>query len=388
MNHQTSMFTHETQIPRSPFASTLTLVFHAVLGLAVVIVTAIPSIPRVTRKESLTWMTAEPVPDLSFEVPQPAPVPKPPVVIPKPEPIKAFEAPAIEKPAPVPVPPAPAPEKKAVIEPPKEVPAPRPNVTLGAFDKPAVAKVERKAQIEAAGFEQTPAEAARVKRDLQALDAFNDPTTARAAAPKAMLADSGFGPTGPASTAKPTNLTVSTTDFSSDMTPRPAAATPKVAPSGSGSAGFSAEVRTRPAATAPGRIASAGFAPETTTKPAAAPKPVAAAAPVLNDTPPPPKPAPQAPPPPRADRPVEVLLKPAPAYTEEARARRIEGEVVLEVDFTADGKVKVLRVVRGLGYGLDEMAQRAAEQIRFKPATSKGSPVDFRANLTIVFRLT
>jgi hypothetical protein len=34
------------------------------------------------------------------------------------------------------------------------------------------------------------------------------------------------------------------------------------------------------------------------------------------------------------------------------------------------------------------MAQRAAEQIRFKPATSKGTPVDFRANLTILFRLT
>ena len=62
--------------------------------------------------------------------------------------------------------------------------------------------------------------------------------------------------------------------------------------------------------------------------------------------------------------------------------------MTLEVEFTADGKVKVLRVVRGLGYGLDEMAQRAAVQIRFKPATSKGSPVDFRANLTIVFRLT
>ena len=85
---------------------------------------------------------------------------------------------------------------------------------------------------------------------------------------------------------------------------------------------------------------------------------------------------------------MEVVYKPAPAYTDQARAQRIEGEVVLEVQFTADGQVRVLRVVRGLGHGLDEMAQRAAEQIRFKPATSKGSPVDFRANLTILFRLT
>ena len=69
------MFTHETQIPRSPFASTLTLVFHAVLGLAVIIVTAIPSIPRIHKNESLTFMVAEPVPDLRFEVPPPAPAP-------------------------------------------------------------------------------------------------------------------------------------------------------------------------------------------------------------------------------------------------------------------------------------------------------------------------
>ena len=108
----------------------------------------------------------------------------------------------------------------------------------------------------------------------------------------------------------------------------------------------------------------------------------------INDTPVVAKPAPQAPPPPRADRQVEILGKPAPAYTDEARAKGVEGDVVLEVEFTADGQVRVLRVVRGLGYGLDEMAQRAAEKIRFKPATSKGSPVDFRANLTIVFRLT
>jgi TonB family protein len=85
---------------------------------------------------------------------------------------------------------------------------------------------------------------------------------------------------------------------------------------------------------------------------------------------------------------VEVIHKPTPQYTEEARTQRIEGEVALEVEFTADGQVRVLRVVRGLGHGLDEMARRAAEQIRFRPATSDGTPVDFRATLTILFRLT
>jgi protein TonB len=96
-------------------------------------------------------------------------------------------------------------------------------------------------------------------------------------------------------------------------------------------------------------------------------------------------PAPRAP---KPDQPVEVTFKPTLAYTEEARARRIEGEVTLEVEFTTEGQVRVLRVVRGLGYGLDEMARRAAEQIRFKPATSRGTPVATRTTLTIVFRLT
>ena len=86
--------------------------------------------------------------------------------------------------------------------------------------------------------------------------------------------------------------------------------------------------------------------------------------------------------------PVEVLFKPTPAYPEEARAAKIEGEVTLEVRFSATGEVRVLRVVRGLGHGLDEMAIRAAEQIRFKPAQSGGQPVDSTASVQIVFRLT
>ncbi len=85
--------------------------------------------------------------------------------------------------------------------------------------------------------------------------------------------------------------------------------------------------------------------------------------------------------------PVQILSKPTPAYTAEARADHIEGEVLLEVVFGAAGKVRVVRVVRGLGHGLDESAIRAAEQIRYKPATRGGSPVDFTATLHIVFQM-
>jgi TonB family protein len=88
------------------------------------------------------------------------------------------------------------------------------------------------------------------------------------------------------------------------------------------------------------------------------------------------------------DRPVEIVFKPTPEYTDEARSARIEGTVSLELEFTAAGDVRVLRVVRGLGHGLDEAAQRAALRIRFKPAQSDSGPVDSRATVHITFRLS
>jgi TonB family protein len=85
--------------------------------------------------------------------------------------------------------------------------------------------------------------------------------------------------------------------------------------------------------------------------------------------------------------PVEILSKPTPLYTSEARAKRIEGEVLLEVVFEAAGKVRVVRVIRGLGYGLDDAAVSAAEQIRFRPALQDGQPSDSTTVLHIVFQI-
>jgi TonB family protein len=85
--------------------------------------------------------------------------------------------------------------------------------------------------------------------------------------------------------------------------------------------------------------------------------------------------------------PAEILSKPVPVYTEEARAKRIEGEILLEVVFEASGKLRVLRIVRGLGHGLDDAAVHAAEQIRFKPALKDGQPSDSTAVVHIIFQL-
>ena len=84
---------------------------------------------------------------------------------------------------------------------------------------------------------------------------------------------------------------------------------------------------------------------------------------------------------------VEILDKPNPVYTEEARRRRIEGEVLLSVIFRVGGQVEILGVKQGLGFGLDEAAVRAAQRIRFKPALRNGTPVDFPATVHIVFQL-
>jgi len=61
--------------------------------------------------------------------------------------------------------------------------------------------------------------------------------------------------------------------------------------------------------------------------------------------------------------------------------------VVLEVIFLASGQMEVVRVVSGLGHGLDEAAIQAAKQIRFRPAKHDGQPIDFPARVRIAFRL-
>ncbi len=86
-------------------------------------------------------------------------------------------------------------------------------------------------------------------------------------------------------------------------------------------------------------------------------------------------------------QPVEILSKPTPVYTEEARHLGIQGEVTLSVVFEANGAIKVLGVVKSLGHGLDQAAQQAATLIRFKPALRDGKPADFPATLRIEFRL-
>lgn len=90
---------------------------------------------------------------------------------------------------------------------------------------------------------------------------------------------------------------------------------------------------------------------------------------------------------PAAAEPVVILTKPDPTYTQEARALRLEGDVLVEALFTRSGRIEQIRVVEGLGHGLDEAAVEAVRAIEFQPARRNGVAEDARLRLTVRFQL-
>jgi TonB family protein len=85
--------------------------------------------------------------------------------------------------------------------------------------------------------------------------------------------------------------------------------------------------------------------------------------------------------------PPTVLTHPSAAYTAEARQRGIQGTVIVQAYFDADGNVTVLKVVKGLGYGLDESALAALQGWRFAPALRDGLPVSAVAEIEVPFNI-
>jgi periplasmic protein TonB len=85
--------------------------------------------------------------------------------------------------------------------------------------------------------------------------------------------------------------------------------------------------------------------------------------------------------------PPQLLREVKPVYTEEARQRRIEGDVLLEIVVRRDGSVGDVRVRRSLGAGLEQRAIEAVRQWRFSPARRLGSPVDVMVEVAVEFKL-
>jgi len=76
-----------------------------------------------------------------------------------------------------------------------------------------------------------------------------------------------------------------------------------------------------------------------------------------------------------------------PEYTAEAKKKKIEGTVTLVIVVDKKGDVIDAKVVKGLGYGLDENAIVAAKEWKYKPAEKDGEPVAVKMEITVDFVL-
>lgn len=84
--------------------------------------------------------------------------------------------------------------------------------------------------------------------------------------------------------------------------------------------------------------------------------------------------------------PVMIVRKEA-EYSEEARRKKISGDVQISLVVGTDGSPSEVKVVRGLGYGLDEKAVQSISHYHFKPATRNGQPVAVRIYIEVNFRI-
>ena len=79
---------------------------------------------------------------------------------------------------------------------------------------------------------------------------------------------------------------------------------------------------------------------------------------------------------------------PQPGYTDAARAAMVEGKVRVQLTVDESGHVVSVKLLQGLGYGLDEAALAAAKQAEFDPAVRCGKPTSATFNISMRFSLT
>jgi len=74
-----------------------------------------------------------------------------------------------------------------------------------------------------------------------------------------------------------------------------------------------------------------------------------------------------------------------PAYSEDARAAAISGKVRVEITVDEHGRVVRVRILQGLGHGLDEAALAAARAMTFEAAARCGKPAAATFNVSFKF---
>jgi TonB family protein len=74
-------------------------------------------------------------------------------------------------------------------------------------------------------------------------------------------------------------------------------------------------------------------------------------------------------------------------FTELARKNKKQGTVTISFVVTEEGLPSDLKVVKGVGWGLDEKALESVSQYRFEPATKDGKPVPYPMSVEVNFHL-
>ena len=82
-----------------------------------------------------------------------------------------------------------------------------------------------------------------------------------------------------------------------------------------------------------------------------------------------------------------VIYQVDPEFSEEARKAKAAGNVLVNLWVDAQGNPQHVRVLRGVGMGLDEKAVAAVKQYKFKPAMEDGKPVAAQINIEVNFKI-
>jgi protein TonB len=82
-----------------------------------------------------------------------------------------------------------------------------------------------------------------------------------------------------------------------------------------------------------------------------------------------------------------VLYAPEPEFSEEARKAKVAGNVLVYLQVDTQGRPTNVKVLRGIGLGLDQKAMEAVRQYKFKPAMENGKPVVVEMNVEVNFQI-
>lgn len=89
----------------------------------------------------------------------------------------------------------------------------------------------------------------------------------------------------------------------------------------------------------------------------------------------------------RSITPPVLIFQVDPEFSEEARQAKYQGTVLLAIEIDTSGHPANLRILQGLGMGLDEKAIQAVSQWRFRPGLQNGKPTTTSATVQVTFRL-